>query len=284
MSATPIGVLLYTYNRVDDARINMEIIRSVWPNHEVLRNVAIVHAYNGKDEWYPEKYLEDELVRIENTSHFQGASELMDAGMAVFQEKFPEVDYVIVLAADTWLVRPNYVASIIRTMQQEHKLLATSAWGLPERNEPYDVGVSLDFVVFNAPWAARYGLFPIRYKEFYDKYAELLRYYRGSNVMLEKLFLARFMDAVFRETDQIAGIKGVVNERIMRLTEREPVHDLVDGYLWHRRHYWPNMGLLTHHEPEPKRELLKELNVVAGPELEKFMTADDLSYFNRGLL
>lgn len=32
-----VGVLIYTYNRVDDAKINMELIREVWEKKENLR-------------------------------------------------------------------------------------------------------------------------------------------------------------------------------------------------------------------------------------------------------
>ncbi len=31
-----IGVLIYTYNRTDDARINMEIIRNEWSRFEII--------------------------------------------------------------------------------------------------------------------------------------------------------------------------------------------------------------------------------------------------------
>ena len=42
MKKLKIGVLLYTYNRVNDVRINMEIIRNVWGKIELLKEVVIL--------------------------------------------------------------------------------------------------------------------------------------------------------------------------------------------------------------------------------------------------
>lgn len=75
-----LGILIYTYNRIDDAKINMEIIKNVWQADDYFENLEIIHAFNGKKEWYEKKYLEDKLVRIRNTWHFQGASDLIDVG------------------------------------------------------------------------------------------------------------------------------------------------------------------------------------------------------------
>src|SRR3989338_6988898 len=92
-----IGVLIYTYNRTDDARINMEIIRNTWQKSEMLKDVVIVHAFNGEKEWWPEEYLEDELLYLPNPGHYAGAALLIDEGIKTFQNKFQDVDYVIIL-------------------------------------------------------------------------------------------------------------------------------------------------------------------------------------------
>ena len=108
-----IGFLIYTYNRIDDAKINMEIIRDIWTKSKLFSDIRIVHAYNGEKEWHPKKYLEDDLIFMKNPGHFQGAAELIDAGIKKFQEKYKNIDYVIVTAPDTWLIRPEYINKII---------------------------------------------------------------------------------------------------------------------------------------------------------------------------
>ena len=118
-----IAVLLYTYNRVDDARINMEIIRNLWNQYPLLKDITIVHSYNGDKILWPEKYLEDDLLYLENPGHFAGAEILINEGVKYISEKYPDTDYTILLAADTWLIKPEYVAKVITEMQQKKKYL-----------------------------------------------------------------------------------------------------------------------------------------------------------------
>lgn len=277
-----IGVLIYTYNRVDDAKVNMEIIRNVWAKNNSLKEVKIVHSYNGNKQWYPKKYLEDRLVVTKNTWHFQGASDLIDAGMKVFAND-KQIDYVIVLAADTWLIKPEYVDHLIKKMQKETSYLAACSWGLPERNDIVDVGVSMDFFVVDMKWARKSKLFPIKFKEFYDKYEDLFLYQRASNVMLEKLFLARYLKAMNRVEGSVELFRKKAFKSLFRLKEREPVHVKIDEKgNWIRTMYWPKMGLLTHHDPAPKKKILKKLNITNGKEIKRLLTARDLSYYNQG--
>lgn len=277
-----IGVLIYTYNRVDDAKINMEIIRDVWEGGS-FDCVKIVHSYNGLKEWYPKKYLENDLVKIKNTWHFQGAADLIDAGIKKFQKKYREVDYVIVLASDTWLVNPDYVENLIDKMKKENLLLATCSWGLPDRDNIADVGVAVDFFVVDLKWATKYKIFPVNYGKFQKKYMDLFAYQKAGNVMLEKLFLARYLEAISR-SEKIYGIaRKIAMEKMLMLKEREPVHSHIDEKgNWIRNMYWPEIGLLTHHEAEPKKKILHELNVSKGESIEKLLCSEDLSYFNNG--
>jgi hypothetical protein len=64
MSKSPIAVIISTFNRTDDARINMEIIREIWQKDPNLANIKIVHAYNGDEAWWPEKYLDSKTLVI----------------------------------------------------------------------------------------------------------------------------------------------------------------------------------------------------------------------------
>ena len=139
-----IGVLIYTYNRTDDAKINMELICNVWQKNKYFRDIEIIHAYNGNEKWYPKKYLENKLIRMKNSWHFQGAADLIDAGIKKFKA---DVDYVIILAADTWLIKPVYVERLLEKMKKDNLYIATCPWGLPERNELKDVGMAVDFFI-----------------------------------------------------------------------------------------------------------------------------------------
>ena len=110
MKQPQIAVLVYTYNKIHDARINMEIIRNQWVTNPMLREIILVHAFNGQKEWWPEKYLEDELIYLDNPGHFTGAALLMDEGLKLISVKYPNINHGIVLAADTWMVQPEFYA------------------------------------------------------------------------------------------------------------------------------------------------------------------------------
>jgi|GEM_PF-913444 len=284
-----IGVLIYTYNRVDDTRINMEIIRNVWKKNNLLENIVIVHFFNGQKDWWPEKYLEDELLYLNNPSHFLGAEILIDEGMRVFREKYKEISHVIVLASDTWLVKPEYLSSVINTMIEKEKYLATCAWGNKRETDMFKIGMSVDFFIVNIKWATENNLFPLRLNEFVQKYQEIFDY-QDINIFLERVFALRFKQSI-KKAFSIPSenlIKKLAKEYIYRLSEREPVHydrkkffKKLNGI---RTMYWPKIGLLTHHNPNEKQSAFKKWNIKSGEHGNKFIYSKDLSYYNNGLV
>ena len=285
-----VGVLLYTYNRVDDARINMEIIRNVWRRSELLRDVVLVHAFNGKEEWWPTAYLEDDLLVLENRGHFEGAEDLMNRGIERFTQKYPDIDYVITVASDTWCVLPEYLERVIREMRDGAKYLAACAWGRKDASDMFAVGMSMDLYILDRRWAVQYGLLPIRYREFRDKFAEVL-FYENKIVYLERVFALRFRQAIARTiripSENVAT--QIVEQHILRMVDREPVHyfkrpiSRLFRAVHHREVYWPKIGLITHHDPEPKQRAISKWKLELGPHGTRFVRANDLHYFNGGI-
>lgn len=285
-----IGVLMYTYNRTDDARINMEIIRNVWKKSELLKDVVIVHSFNGEKDWWSEKYLEDELLYLDNPGHFAGAEILINEGVKCFSEKHSGVDYVILLASDTWLVKPEYIEKMISNMQKEEKYLATAVWGTKKLTNIWTRGSALDFNIFNLKWATQSSFFPIKFSEFKDKYEELF-FYNDHTVYPENVFIVRFKQAIARSVKLVSDniLKPVAESHIYRMADREPVHTNSDENLifkkggWKRKMYVQKMGLITHHDPIPKQKILKNWKLILAEHGNKFLNAKDLSYYNRGL-
>jgi hypothetical protein len=281
-----IGVLLYTYSRVDDAKINLEIIRNIWSKNEFLKEVKVIHSYNGEREWWPEKYLEDELLYLNNPGHFEGAELLINEGMKCFSEKYSDVDYVIILASDTWLVKPEYVEKVIRQMQKEQKYLATCPWGTKEKDNMWNIGMAIDFAVFDFKWATNFNVFPVRYKEFKERYSEIFDY-KDETIYPERVLAVRFKQAILKSTKMPSDnlVTKVATEHIYRMTEREPVHDEKGwfGVKKGRRMYFPEIGLLTYHEPKPKQKILRKLKLKLGENAEKLINSSDLSYYNNGV-
>jgi len=280
MNKPKIGFLIYTYNRIDDALISMELIENIWKKSGLFSDIKIIHCYNGDKKWYSTKYLEDDLVRIKNPGHFQGASELIDAGMKVFQRKYKNLDYVIVLAADTWLLKPGYVQNMIQKMIGKKLNMATCAWGNPSMKEIRDAGMATDFFIVDLQWVKKFKMFPIDYAGFYKKFGELLLYLRGYNTTLEKLIFVRYLQAIKKQYNIDVALRDTGLSKIYMMEDREPVH-LNDK--WFRKAYWPKMGLVTHHEPELKKKILKESGIVTGKNIKKLLVSKSLDYYNRGI-
>jgi hypothetical protein len=284
MDKMKIGFLIYTHNRIDDARINMEVIKNVWAKSNLFSDIKIVHAYNGLKKWYSRKYLEDDLLRIKNPGHFQGAAELIDVGIKKYFNKYNEIDYLIVLSSDTWNIKPKYVFRILDKMMKNNLYLATCSWGLPERNIIADVGMAVDFFIIDLKWAKKYRMFPINYAKFYNKYSELILYQKGGNIMLEKLLIARFIEASRRQDKKDVSPRYWALSKVYVMKDREPVHSHIDkNGFWIRKMHWLKMGLLTHHDPRPKKKILKELKITNGKYIKKLISSKKLDYYNSGV-
>ncbi len=279
-----IGCLIYTHDRTDDALILMEIIRRHWS--KFFPKVYITHCFNGKKSWYPKKYLEDKLICQNNPGHFAGASNLVDAGMTHFMKvgKKEKIEYVVVLAADTWLLKPNYLLQMIKNMQDGQKVLATTPWGMPG-DDLKNKGFAGDFFVVDLEWTKRNKFFPINYQKFYDKYIDLIRYQGKANVSYEDLLKANFIKAA---TNDFLGksdvkLRQYILDKILLIKERMPVHYKIDqkGF-WLRQHEWPEIGLYTDHEPTGKQKILQKMKLDnIGPNTKKLIETKDLKYFNQ---
>lgn len=164
-----IGHLIYTYNRLDDARILQEISKNYLSRK--LGEIFLIHAYNGKKYFGYERYLEDKLVKMKNKGHFEGASDLINRGISE-AEKLPDIDYLIVTASDTWLLDAEYIRKIISEMKNGKKVLATCAWddrGIANYDKNFimnlfQIGFATDFFILDMNWQRENKLFPLNFK------------------------------------------------------------------------------------------------------------------------
>jgi len=280
-------VLIYTYDRVDDAKINQEIIRENWTSDKGFEEVKIVHTFNGEKSWWQEKYLEDDLLYLDNVGldHFGGAELMMNEGISYISTHYSNYDYVIVLASDTWLTKPDYVATLLKKMSDEEKYLATCAWGTKEKHNIWNIGMGLDFYILDLQWLKQSKMFPLRFDEFSKKYEELFSY-KDDLVFLERVFAVRFKEAIRRIPGLVSTnqLKKLAEKHLLRFIEREPIH-LKEGFFKKkkfRKMNWPELGLLGDHYPEPKKKLLKKLAPKLGEHGRKLLESKDLSYWNGG--
>lgn len=264
-----LGHLIYTFDRLDDARIQQEISTSLYS--KAFGGVHLVHAYNGEESFGYTPYLENRLIVRQNKGHYRGAVDLINAGLAFFDEAdLPEIRYVLVTASDTWVVNVDFLQSLLADMEANGRVIAASSW----RTEwPAQIhGFSLDCFVIDRHWNREAAIFPLDYDAFYEKYADILGLMyippipeAAFQTSYHGHFLARYKDNdVLRQRDL----------RFRRIAERDPaaIRENVRGReltgIWH-----------THSALE-KRELLRNLGLKCGEHSGRLMMSEDYNYFN----
>jgi hypothetical protein len=294
VSDPPLAVLVSTHDRHDDARVNMEIIRAMWPEH--LGDVVVVHAYNGPRPWTP--YLEDQtIVPGPGASHYTGAADLIDAGSVAIAENWPDVRHVVYLASDTWLYRPERLRTILDEMRARELRLATAPfevsphahglrrqWGGPHLLP--GTGFTTDFFVLDLPWAREFGMLPLDLAGFINEYGDLLAYFQEI-VLLERLAEGRYLAAVRRFLQQVSWPKDALGSeglrqgrRMLRLLHERPIDPDGRTAPSHKGH-WPDLGLITIEDPVAKRTAVREVaGLQGGDVLKRFLEDEDLRWFN----
>jgi hypothetical protein len=234
-----LGIL--TFNRVLDAKLQMRLVRNVWAQEPGLRDVKIYHLYNGKQNWYAQKHLEDELIRTENPGHLEGANLLLNLGVErILKEVNP--DYILFASADVWLVRPHKLAQILAKMEKEGFWLATSLWFLPN-------AYSTEFFVIKRELAEKVFPFNIySYRQTHKFTDSLMRNFPVLPIV-EMSF--------FGKVKEVLSSLGEKRKRILLLPGREFV------FYPYRRYYSQSLGFLSDHNLDRKKEILAQYLPVA---------------------
>jgi hypothetical protein len=270
-----LGHLIYNYEHLDDLRIQEEISKSVYA--KTFQGVNLVHTYNGKKLLWPRPYLEDKLILLKNRGHYKGASDLINAGLKYFtQTKIKGLKYVLVTAADTWILKSNFLRAIIAEMEQKGRFLAASSWGRVEPfNKPH--GFSTDLFVIDIEWNRKAKLFPVDYDGFVKKFSDFFALQYGIPILevavqynFQKYFISHF------ENNDMWRKR---NQAFRRIFEREPVHSQKGV----RFNAWPKIGLYTSPTPQVKQEALKKMKADFGPYTLKLIQAKNLSYYNNAV-
>lgn len=248
-----LSFLIYTYNRVTDARMSQELIRSVFDKDNAIRKTFIVHSYNGLDEFGYSQYLEDVLIKRTNLGHYKGAIDLINSGLETIK-KDESIDYCIVLAADTWIVNSKKTLEIIDVMKEENKFIATSAWGSKEYNSIIRQGFAQDFFIIDVNWLRLSHFYPIDYQGYLDKFQDISFAIGQGSILPLELAISYYWQKYFSNIYQDYGFKMHLEDKIYRIKEREPIH--ING---ERNMEYPEIGLYTYHEIEPKIKLIQKL-------------------------
>jgi len=243
-----IALIINTFNRLEDARIQMKLVRDFWPQEKLLRAVTIYHLYNGKKSWYPQKYLEDFLIRTRNPGHYQGAALLIDLGIKVALEAKVKFDYLMVTSADVWLIKPAVLAQLLRQMTAERFLLASSRWF-------FQKALATEFFIIQPQFAKK--IFPLNLPLF-EKVHPFLSLFSRSFINLPIVEICFARKVV--ESLNCSFNDNRFKKQVMFLPGRENVH-------WLNHYFSPSLGYFSHHNLEEKKRLVSQMM----PAIAKFV-------------
>ena len=296
MNAPTVAAVVMTHDRPDDARANIEIIRSCWTAPAAFCNVVVVHAYNGAANVDPVGRDADLAVRAPgDRGHFVGAADLIDAGVAAVARRHPALRHAVCLASDTWVYRPDTLVKIIAEMTEHRQRLAAAEWQIDPavhgvaRNRGAGLlpgsGLSTDFMVVDIHWAHRYGLLPLNFGSFLTGHADILNYLQEIP-LLERHLEGKLLGAARREMAEQRirkdawGSAGPRQARqLLRLIHERTIDPLGVDAPPHKGH-WPELGLISSEDASAKQALLRAHPALRGATLNRLRDTVDASWFN----
>ena len=222
-----IASLIVTYNRIEEAKAQMDIIRELW--QPMFEGVDIYHEFNGEKKWYPKKYKEDFFHIHKKMPHFIGANHMINQGMKRILESGKKYDYIIATSADVWFYDPKKLKKIILTIARKKHQLATSIWGL--------MALGTEFLLITPDLAKK--VFPIKFRQFIGTH-KLFRWTNTKLAIFESIFTFKVM-RVLKNPKKIYLIPG-----------RRTV-------LLKNRFYSPNFYASHHDRSKRKRDLLPKI-------------------------
>ncbi|MCD2451815.1 hypothetical protein GO003_015615 [Methylicorpusculum oleiharenae] len=283
-------VCMTTYDRIDCARINQEIIKL---NYK--RPLPIVHTCSSKAY---QKHIEDVFLAREPLSLQYGALDLLNQSLKLAQSTFSP-EYIIHLEGDTWIMNEHVIYNLITKMEQNKDLMiCTSAWDEDLLAFKYLKKPSLKLKLQQLVAATG--------RKFGFTYQLACR-----DSLATQFFIIRAKQEVidcFLSCEPIPGIdleqalyrnflKKFTEKNILRMKEREPIHPFnryVTEKLTLFSQHWPARGTANdQREPthpryispnfDGKLETLQRFpNMRKGEYLQKLLNAESLDYYNPG--
>ena len=290
-----------TFNRVDCARINQEIIKLNYST-----TLPIVHACSS--ETYA-KHLEDVLVACEQPSSKaaqespiealqRGALNLLKQSLSAALETYSP-EYLVHLEGDTWIMDEQVIWNIISRMDQNRELMiCTSAWDedllafryLKRRSFATRLHLQLAGVLrkFGHPYNLTCR----------DSLATQFFVIRATPELLESILSLEPIHGLDLEQAFYRSFMAQFGEKnVLRQTVREPIHPfnrfVCEGLSLFSQH-WPARGTANDgRDPShpryiaptvdgKKETLLRFTSIRRGEHLQRLLNADTFDYYNAG--
>jgi len=230
-----IALLIRVYDRIEDLKYNLQIIKDTWVNFSYY----VIVVSNGYPDGYkieniPSGYI-NKLITLENNAgHKKGSSQLLMEGVKYIPQ---DCNYTIILEADTWLYTDNLIKSYTTYLDKQPSILWASADWYDK-----DYSLAVDFAIIKTSFIkANPGLFD------FDIYPECY----------------------------IANYLHKVNAEFTWITENMPVHvpsyvfkyPYIDDTANKRFYIFPKSKMVTHHIEYVRggmQQKKRYFNIVAG--------------------
>lgn len=210
-----VAVLIRVYDRIDDLKYNLQIIKQTWTEFDY----HIIVVSNG----YPDGYridvdsvrVIDNFVALEhNAGHKKGNSQLLMEG----QKFIPlDCDYTVILEADTWICGDRTIKEYIEFMEEASNIVWASADWYDK-----DYALAVDFAVIKSDFIRNNpDLFD------FEDYPES--------------YIANYL----RDTD--AGFKWITENMPVHVPSYVPKYPYVDDSTQKRFYVFPKSKMVTHH-------------------------------------
>lgn len=154
-----VAVLIRVYDRIEDLKYNLQIIRDTWR----LNDYYVIVVSNGKSKGYDvdEESLEliDKFVLLEhNAGHRKGNSQLLMEGMKYIPDS---CDFTLILEADTWLYGDVLISKYANLLAHSpDKVWASADWYDKYYALATDIALIKTDYIKNNPGIFDFELFP----------------------------------------------------------------------------------------------------------------------------
>lgn len=144
-----IAVLIRVYDRLEDLKHNLQIIRNTWTNNDYY----IIVVSNGKSKGYnvdKSSYpLIDKLVILEdNAGHRKGNSQLLLEGIKYIPD---DATFTLILEADTWVYTDSIISKYANLLSTDTK----KVWASADWYDKYHA-LATDFAIIRTTFIQQY--------------------------------------------------------------------------------------------------------------------------------
>lgn len=143
-----VTILIRVYDRVEDLKYNLRLIRDTWASFQYYIIVVSNGYPNGYKIDEESKKVIDKLVILEqNAGHKKGNSQLLLEGIKYIPDNS---SYTIILEADTWIYEDHIISKYIKLLDvQKDVVWASADW------YDKDYALATDFAIIKSEYIRR---------------------------------------------------------------------------------------------------------------------------------